>query len=191
MQAGNIITGKTMPLIRPKALRASGTWLHSASRLGTSRFSAVVMPERTTSAPARGRAAWSSRCRTGKEAPLLGCSRSRSQTKSTRVKQALTLLPSTTLMQERSASCPAQKSSASMVMTMEHSCSATSTRARVPIRLAAVKYPLITPLRQMAGRKAAKIFSAGMVCLFPIQHCASMGAPKYKIAATAQLHRML
>ena len=149
------------------------------------------MPERTTSAPARGTAARSSRLPTGIGWPLAGRSRTRSQTSRVSARHALTPPPSTTQMQERSASCPAHSASVSSVTAMEHSCSATSTAARVPMRLAAVKYPLITPLRHTAGRNTAKSRSTGTVCSLPIQLAASAGAPKYTAAPTVPLQRML
>ena len=74
---------------------------------------------------------------------------------------------------------------------MEHSCSQTSTAARVPIRFSAVKYPVITAHRQEAGRNAASSRSAGTVSGFPIQPSASRGAIRYRSTATAPLQRML
>ena len=159
--------------------------------MGTSRFSVVLMPERTTSAPARGMAACRSRWRTGMGCPLGDFSRIRSHTSAVSVTQALIPPPSTTHRQERSASFPAHRNRLSSVTTMEHSCSATSTAARVPMRLAAVKYPLITPLRHTAGKNTANSRREGITCTFPIQWVAIRGAPRNSPAATVPLQRML
>ena len=78
-----------------------------------------------------------------------------------------------------------------MVTTMEHSCSAASTAASVPMRFAAVKYPVMTPHRQETGRNAANSRREFTVRRSPIQFSASVGARKYRAAATAVLHRML
>ncbi len=74
---------------------------------------------------------------------------------------------------------------------MDSSCSATSTAARTLIRLAAVKYPLMHPHRQVTGRKQANSRRAGAAAPFPTQWTAMWGAPRTRIVATAPLHRRL
>ena len=133
------MTGNTMPLTMPKAASGSAIPAQSASRLGTMRFSTVVMPVRRSSATARGRAVSNSARRMGIFFPQAGLSASRRTTSAVSVKMLPNALPSTTLMQARPASCPAQTISSPMVMAMDTACSATSTAARVPIRSAAVK----------------------------------------------------
>jgi len=110
-----------------------------ASRLGTIRFSAVLIPAFKISAAARGRAVWQRRLPICGAFPDFGCSRCRRTMRQPRVRQLPRLLPKITHRQARTALAPAQSFNASMVSPMEHSCSATSTAARVPIRLAAVK----------------------------------------------------
>ena len=66
--------------------------------------------------------------------------------------------------------------SASMVMDMERNCSATSTAARVPMRFAAVKYPVITLVRHNTGRNKAKSRNASIDRGLPIHSAAMLGA---------------
>ena len=176
MQAGNISTGKTMPLKHPKAASGSSTSAFSASRFGTIRFSVVLMPDFSTSARARGTAACIRRLRTGIFAPVPMRSRSRRITRHPSVRHPPRQLPRMTHWQARPGSSPAQRVRASMVTAMEQSCSATSTAARVPMRLAAVKYPVITPHRQVVGRKAANSRRAPQVLVSPIHPSAIWGA---------------
>ena len=72
-----------------------------------------------------------------------------------------------------------------------HSCSATSTAASVPIRLAPVKYPTMTPVRQLTGRNTANKRKESTVFGFPIHFSERKGANVYRNNATAELHRML
>ena len=139
MQAGNMSTGNTMPLKVPKAARGLATDVLRDRRLGTIRFSTVTMPVRRSSAAASGSAVPQISRTTGIRGPLGGCSLSRRITRQVRVRTAPRLLPSTTQRHALPESEPAQKVRAAMVIAMEVSCSATSTAARVPIRLAAVK----------------------------------------------------
>ena len=131
--------GNTMPLTKPKAARGSSTMVFRDRRLGTIRFSVVLMPDFSTSAAARGTAVCTSRRRTEIRSPAAGFSRSRKNTRQLSVIQAPAQLPRMMLWQALAASVPAQKISAVIVTAMEQSCSATSTAARVPIRFAAVK----------------------------------------------------
>ena len=180
-----------MPLTIPKAASGSSTSVHRASRLGTIRFSTVLIPVRRLSARARGTAVSFSRWATGIRGPVGGRSSSRRIIRHSSVRQPPSALPSTTQAQATPGSFPARKWSRSSVSTMEQSCSATSTAARVPIFWAAVKYPVITPHRQLTGRKAASSRRASSVRISPIQLSAITGAKKVSSRATAPLHRML
>ena len=180
-----------MPLTTPKAASGLSTRAFSASRLGTIRFSVVLMPDFRTSASASGTAACKSRLRMGILGPGFTRSRRRSAVRHTKVRQPPKQPPSTTLWHARPGSSPAQSDSAAMVTAMEASCSATSTAARVPMRLAAVKYPVMTPHRQVTGRNAANSRRESTVRTSPIQRSASAGAKKKRTADTAALQRML
>ena len=62
------------------------------------------------------------------------------------------------------------------VVLMDSACSATSTAAKVPIRPAAVKYPVMTPHKQLMGKKAANSRNADAVWGSPIHTEARAGA---------------
>ena len=167
-----------MPLTMPKLARGLAIAGFSARRFGTIRFSVVLIPERRTSAIASGAAACTSRPPMGKASPIPARSRIRRKIRQPNVRQPPRLLPRITLRQARTGFSPPQTVRAAMVIPMEQSCSATSTAASVPMRLAAVKYPVITEHRQLTGRNAASSRRAGAVSVFPIQLSASFGAAK-------------
>ena len=132
MQAGNMSTGKTIPVTIPK--RAKGLLTARARRLGTSICSRVEMPDFAVSARAKGPAACSTRRLMGSRLPL-GTRRKRVRSVSTSsVRQLPMALPRITHRQARPESLPAQKWRQTMVTVMENSCSMTSTIASVPIR---------------------------------------------------------
>ena len=191
MHAGNISTGNTMPLTVPKAARGSETPGLRASRRGTMRFSAALIPAFRISARARGTAACRSLLQREIEGPAFARSRSRRAVRQERVRQPPSPLPSRMHWQALPASCPAKKDSASRVTAMAKSCSATSTAESVPIRLAAVKYPVITAHSPVTGRKAASSRRAPSVRLSPIQARAMPGARVNRRRATVPLHRRL
>ena len=191
MAAGNISTGKTMPVMIPKEARGLEIPGNKAMRLGTIRFSAVVIPDLRSSAKARGSAVCIKRFPTGIRLPVCCRSRIRRYTSVTNVTLAPKLLPRTTQRQERTGSCPAHSVKLSNVATMEQSCSAISTAASVPIRLAPVKYPVMTPQRQLTGRKAAKSRRAPSIRVSPIQFSAIQGAKWYSKNAMLPLNKML
>ena len=185
------MTGKTIPLTMPKAARGLEVSAWSASRFGTIKFSTVLIPVLQSSAMARGSPACSRRLRTGIRAPTAARSRSRRIIKHTRVRQAPRELPRMTHRQALVASLPAQRAKAPSVRHMERACSATSTAASVPIRLAAVKYPVMTAQRQVTGRKTANSRNASNVRISPIQLDAIHGANRYSRNATVKLNAML
>ena len=180
-----------MPLRQPKAARGSAMLTFSPSRRGTIRFSVVLIPDLSTSAKARGTAVRISGCRTEIRGTRGGCSFSRSTISADRVSRFPRQPPRITHWHARPGSFPAQRLSAPMVTAMEHSCSTTSTAARVPMRLEAVKYPVITPHRQEIGRNPANSRRAGMVRRSPIQCWAICGAKTYRHPPERPLKTML
>ena len=144
-----------------------------------------------SSATASGSAVCASREPTGIRAPKGAFSHSRSKIRQVRVSTLPKELPMMTHKQAFTGSCSAKSANAPMVITMEQSCSATSTAANVPMRLAAVKYPVMTPHRQETGKNAAKSRSASTVLGSPIQTDATHGAKLYKSAAIQPLKAML
>ena len=97
IQAGNIRTWNTIPLTMPKAARGLSMREFSARRLGTIRFSVVLMPDFSTSAMARGTAACNKRLLTGIFAPGFPRSARRSNIRQHSVRQAPKHPPMTTL----------------------------------------------------------------------------------------------
>ena len=189
MQAGNMSTGKTIPVTMPKTARGFAT--ASASRFGTSICSRVEMPDLAVSARARGPADCSTRRPMGVHFPLGICCRTVSAVSISSVRQLPMALPRITHRQARPASLPAQKCRQTRVTVMEKSCSATSTTAKVPIRFWPVKKPVIRAHRQLMGRKHENSRSAGATAPFPIQLSAIFGAKRYRTVPTPRLQRML
>jgi hypothetical protein len=82
------------------------------------------------------------------------------------------------LQQARAELDPAQRMSRHMVTAIETNCSTISIAANVPILLAAVKYPVITPHRQLTGIEYENNRIASKVRISPIQSLAINGADK-------------
>ena len=103
---------------------------------------------------------------TGMGEPIRGCSRSRKKIRVSNVMADPKLLPKITHKQARLGSSPAQRVSIPTVIPMESACSATSTAASVPIRLAAVKYPVITAFVGIAVNLAVAFASVGKMGVY-------------------------
>lgn len=179
--------GNTMPQTVPNRANGSAAFRNRANRLGTIRFSAVVMPDFRSSASANGRAVCLSLRAIGMRYPVWVFSFQRNITRQISVRQPPMPLPATTAIQAFPGLVPAQKDNSPMVTAIDRACSATSTAARVPMRLAAVKYPTITPVRQHTGKKAANSRTAGVASILPIQFSDIQGARICKHKPIVQL----
>ena len=180
-----------MPQTIPKAAKGDRAPVYRASRLGTMRFSVVEMPAFTSSASAKGSAMANRRFCSWIGGPMGACYLCRNDIKQTRVKQALTPLPKIMAWHAFAGLLPAQNVKAKMVTPMAQNCSATSTATNVPIRLAAVKYPVITPQRQTTGIMAQYRRMEVTVSGFPIHKEDIMGARTYKTVLMLRLMIML
>ena len=155
------------------------------------RFSTVLIPVFRSSAKASGTAMFISFRHIGIAFVNGACSKNRRTVKIESVTQAPIPLPKTTAWHAFPGSLLAQKDRADSVVAIEHSCSATSTAASVLMRPAAVKYPVITPHRQLTGMTQASNRIAPTVCISPIQLTATTGAKQYRRMETVLLQRML